>query len=104
MLVENKPHAPLASAEETSIYVRVVTFNIRYATASPFRGEELWTKRCPRLCAQLAYTSLHPASTFLCLQEVLHKQLLDILAALQDLNGDWTYVGVGREDGKQVGE
>jgi hypothetical protein len=36
----------------------------------------------------------------LCLQEVLHSQLLYILSVLSG----WTYIGVGRDDGLKAGE
>jgi len=88
--------------------IRVITHNIRYATQSPFQGEELWPVRCPLLCSALAFNSNNP-ETFICLQEVLHTQLLDILASLNKSTatqaGDpWSYIGVGRDDGKMAGE
>lgn len=39
-------------------------------------------------------------ATFLCLQEVLHNQLIDILTALNqsaEIGGEWKYIGVGRD-------
>lgn len=87
------------------VAVRVITHNIRYATEHPFEGEEPWSTRCSRLCAELDFHSRSPATTFICLQEVLHGQLLDILAALNDSPGaPWAYIGVGRDDGSQSGE
>lgn len=86
--------------------VRVITHNIRYATKSPFEGEELWPVRRPRLCSQLVLNS-NEAATFICLQEVLHTQLQDIYASLNQSPmplGGWSYIGVGRDDGKQAGE
>jgi endonuclease/exonuclease/phosphatase family metal-dependent hydrolase len=86
------------------IALRLLTHNIRYATSYPLEGEEPWSTRCPRLCAELRFHSMSPA-TIICLQEVLHSQLLDIHTALNDSSGTkWTYVGVGRDDGKQSGE
>jgi endonuclease/exonuclease/phosphatase family metal-dependent hydrolase len=42
---------------------------------------------------------------FLCLQEVLHVQLEDLVAGLNSKNGEnWAYIGVGRDDGRQAGE
>ncbi|KAH8888826.1 DNase I-like protein [Thozetella sp. PMI_491] len=84
-----------------TIPLRLITFNVRYATPSPVPGEELWSVRCPKLCAQLKFvTSGHP-SAFICLQEVLHSQLQDIEA---HLGPSWGRIGCGREDGKQAGE
>jgi endonuclease/exonuclease/phosphatase family metal-dependent hydrolase len=96
--VEN--HGPLT--------VRLITHNIRYATQYPFKGEEPWPTRCPLLCSALAFNSNAP-ETFICLQEVLHSQLVDILGALNKAAGgqtqaSWSYIGVGRDDGKMAGE
>jgi endonuclease/exonuclease/phosphatase family metal-dependent hydrolase len=96
--IEN--HGPLA--------IRVITHNIRYATQSPFKGEELWPVRCPLLCSALSFNSNTP-ETFICLQEVLNSQLVDIMKALNKSNATqsedfWSYIGVGRDDGKTAGE
>lgn len=84
--------------------IRLLTHNIRYATNSPFKGEEKWVIRKPRLINELSFNTAH-AESFICLQEVLHQQLLDILSGLNSgLNSEkkvWDYVGVGRDDGKQ---
>lgn len=85
-----------------SIRMRILTHNIRYATPAPFKGEEIWPIRCPRLCGELVFNSVVP-TTFICLQEVLHQQLLDIQHHL-NIGEEWKYIGVGRDDGKQAGE
>lgn len=94
-------------ALSSPVNIRVLTHNIRYATGSPFKGEERWLIRCPRLCSELVFNSTN-AETFICLQEVLHNQLIDILTALNhqsaEIGGEWKYIGVGREDGKEAGE
>ncbi|KAF8846489.1 endonuclease/exonuclease/phosphatase [Acephala macrosclerotiorum] len=87
--------------------VRVISHNIRYPPKQLWWGEKPWSIRCPRLCAELVYNSLHPASTFICLQEVIHSQLIDILAALNsdtEADSSWASIGVGRDDGKEAGE
>ncbi|CZT07304.1 related to endonuclease/exonuclease/phosphatase family protein [Rhynchosporium graminicola] len=89
-----------------AVDIRVITHNIRYATKNPLKGEELWKFRCPRLCSELVINSIAPPS-FICLQEVLHSQLLDIHAALNDspsAAGKWEHIGVGRDDGVKAGE
>ncbi|KAI9702536.1 MAG: hypothetical protein M1836_001016 [Candelina mexicana] len=92
------------------IAIRILSHNIRYATTSPFEGEEPWIIRRPKLTSELRFSTRHNAESFICLQEVLHNQLMDIL---RDLNHEsdqasspagWTYIGVGREDGEQGGE
>ena len=84
--------------------IRLLTHNIRYATNSPFKGEEKWIIRKPRLINELSFHTAH-AESFICLQEVLHQQLLDILSGLNSgLDSEkkvWDYVGVGRDDGAQ---
>ena len=88
---------------ESPLPVRVVTKNIRYATSSPFKGEEPWAIRRPYLSRELRFNTAHLTESFICLQEVLHQQLLDICSDLND--GDkWDYIGVGRDDGQEAGE
>jgi endonuclease/exonuclease/phosphatase family metal-dependent hydrolase len=85
--------------------IRLLTHNIRYATGSPFRGEETWAIRAPRLINELRYNTLYNPEAFICLQEVLNNQLNDILSGLNNGTSDeWAYYGVGREDGKTKGE
>lgn len=84
--------------------IRLLTHNIRYATNSPFKGEEMWSIRRPRLINELRFNTAHCTSSFICLQEVLHEQLLDILAGLNSDKKAWAYIGVGRDDGFQAGE
>lgn len=88
--------------------IRVLTHNIRYATSSPFKGERPWPERRQLLLNELGYHTRYASDAFICLQEVLHNQLEDIRAGLNPEKGptaqDWTYIGVGRDDGKQAGE
>jgi endonuclease/exonuclease/phosphatase family metal-dependent hydrolase len=81
--------------------VRLVSFNVRYATTTPFPGEALWPVRYPKLCAQLNFITTGHASAFLCLQEVLYSQLTDIQSGLGRY---WDHIGQGRDDGKTAGE
>ena len=88
----------------SSLPVRVLTHNIRYATRSPFKGEEAWDLRRPKLLNELHFNTRHCPEAFICLQEVLHNQLQDIHHNLNLATEQWAYVGVGREDGKEAGE
>ncbi|KOS47263.1 hypothetical protein ACN38_g1775 [Penicillium nordicum] len=92
----------------TKLPIRVLTQNIRYATSSPFKGEQPWTDRKQLLLNEFEYETRHCRETFVCLQEVLHNQLGDILAGLnQDGKPEapeWEYIGVGRDDGHEAGE
>lgn len=91
--------------------IRILTHNIRYATTSPFPGEEPWSIRCPLLCSSLFFNTINPPTTFICLQEVLNSQLTDILYYLNNstrpcekTDREWAYIGVGRDDGQTAGE
>ncbi|KAF2711688.1 hypothetical protein K504DRAFT_375359 [Pleomassaria siparia CBS 279.74] len=90
--------------------IRLITHNIRYATTSPFEGEKPWTERRPLIHASLAYNTLYIPESFICLQEVLHQQILDVMDDLNGLNEvnkskeEWAYIGVGRDDGMENGE
>lgn len=84
--------------------IRLLTHNIRYATNSPFKGEEKWDIRKPRLINELSFNTACCAESFICLQEVLHQQLVDILSGLNSKKKAWDFVGVGRDDGVEAGE
>lgn len=119
---------------DVQLPVRVLTHNIRYATSSPGKNEKPWKDRLPLIMNELSYhtrffdgkasgstdvleaksVSAHPAS-FICLQEVLHSQLHDILRGLNGISASvkskvlpegphWAHIGVAREDGKTKGE
>lgn len=63
--------------------------------------------RAPRLINELRYNTLHTPESFICLQEVLQNQLVDILGTLNDgdsCHEEWASIGVGRDDGKTAGE
>lgn len=101
--------------------VRILTHNIRYATKSPFKGEKPWSERKHLIVNELKYSTTHNPEAFVCLQEVLHEQLIDILSGLNGnttsqsnsrteqcehgtTKDEWAYIGVGRDDGHQAGE
>ena len=98
-------------AEEEPLPVRILTHNIRYATTSPFKGEEPWVVRSNRVINELRYNTLGSPNAFICLQEVLHNQLIDIEDGLNtsktplwSVESKWAYIGVGRDDGHEAGE
>src|ERR1700712_2471583 len=85
--------------------IRLVTHNIRYAATSLFKGEKPWSERAPQLIAGLNFATTGNPAAFICLQEVLHPQLTDIMTGLNsDDKSKWAYQGVGRDDGKKAGE
>lgn len=93
--------------------LRILTHNIRYATKSPFKGELRWDDRKQSLLNELRFNTRHQ-DAFICLQEVLHNQLVDVLSGLNQQSPpssnptptgqQWTYIGVGRDDGHEAGE
>jgi endonuclease/exonuclease/phosphatase family metal-dependent hydrolase len=104
---ENQPY-DATSVDDRPLLIRMMTHNIRYATQYPFKGEEPWSTRCPLVCSALAFNSNIP-ETFICLQEVLLEQLMDILSSINkspatQSHDSWSYIGVGRDDGKKAGE
>jgi endonuclease/exonuclease/phosphatase family metal-dependent hydrolase len=72
----------------------VMSYNIRYA--SPNDGPNLWKNRKGAMVETLS--NINP--DLLGLQEVLHTQLLELTNGLKE----YSYIGVGREDGKTMGE
>lgn len=94
--------------------LRILTHNIRYATGSPFKGERPWAERKQPLLNELLFNTRHQ-DAFICLQEVLHNQIVDIHDGLNarpsnapapgtSADPAWAYIGVGRDDGQQAGE
>ncbi|KAK3359888.1 Endonuclease/exonuclease/phosphatase [Lasiosphaeria hispida] len=83
------------------IPIRLITLNVRYAAKRLAPGEEPWAIRCPKLCAQLNFITSGHTTVFVCLQEVLPSQLLDIQARL---GPSWSHIGHGRENGQNAGE
>jgi endonuclease/exonuclease/phosphatase family metal-dependent hydrolase len=72
----------------------VMSYNIRYA--SPNDGPNLWENRKEAMVETLS--NIYP--DLLGLQEVMHTQLLELTNGMKE----YSYIGVGREDGKTMGE
>lgn len=81
--------------------LRMVSYNIRYATQNPVLGERPWDVRCPKLCTQLKFISAGHESPFICLQESLYSQIIDIQSYLGPA---WSHIGRGRGEGETDGE
>lgn len=76
--------------------VSVMTFNIRYD--NPNDGKNSWTNANRKEKAITTIKKYKPA--VLGLQEALHHQVIDVANELKN----YTWVGVGRDDGKTKGE
>lgn len=74
--------------------VKVMTYNLRLDT--PDDGVNQWPKRTNKVVALI--TKYNP--DIIGVQEALHHQLQDLLRMLPD----YSYCGVGRDDGKEKGE
>ncbi|HNF79459.1 MAG TPA: endonuclease/exonuclease/phosphatase family protein [Cyclobacteriaceae bacterium] len=74
--------------------VKVMTYNLRLDT--PDDGVNQWPKRTDKVVALI--TKYNP--DIIGVQEALHHQLQDLLRMLPD----YSYCGVGRDDGKVQGE
>ena len=79
-----------------SAQMLVGTYNIRNKNNGDSIKGNVWQKRCQVICDQVNFMSPDIFGT----QEVLHGQLLDMLAGLDG----YDYIGVGRDDGKTGGE
>ena len=76
--------------------LNIATYNIRYQnTGDSIRGNA-WSKRCPVICDMIRFHDFDIWGA----QEVLHGQLNDLQKSLSE----YSYVGVGRDDGKTQGE
>lgn len=87
--------------------LRMYTNNIRNDNrGNRDKGEKLWEKRKQLVTSSIQYNTFNDGGNIVCLQEVLHNQLDDILYNLNNENKstDWTYYGVGRTDGETKGE
>ncbi|MFO7616730.1 MAG: endonuclease/exonuclease/phosphatase family protein, partial [Bacteroidales bacterium] len=72
----------------------IATWNIRYN--NPGDGPNAWPNRKDLVAGQIAREN----PSVICLQEVLKDQLDDLTALLPD----YSYTGLGRDDGKEKGE
>ncbi|KFH41317.1 hypothetical protein ACRE_079710 [Hapsidospora chrysogenum ATCC 11550] len=81
--------------------LRIISYNIRYATRNPVLGERPWDVRGPKLFTQLRFITAGHESPFICLQEALYSQIVDIRSHLGPV---WSHIGRGRGEGERDGE
>ena len=81
---------------QLSAQMLVGSYNIRLKVSSDSVKGNVWEKRCQVICDQVNFM----APDIFGAQEVLHTQLIDMLAGLDG----YDYIGVGRDDGKTGGE
>jgi len=86
----------IAQSEKVDDVFRVMTYNIRYAGNEETDGVNAWSKRKKLVASMISF---HHAD-IIGLQEALLLQLND----LTELLPGYSWVGVGRDDGKSKGE
>lgn len=74
----------------------IASFNVRYENPKDYKNGNGWQQRCPVICDLIRF---HDFEIFGA-QEVLDGQLSDMTMALPE----YSYIGVGRNDGKKDGE
>ncbi|KAM0380293.1 hypothetical protein ACHAO7_003676 [Fusarium culmorum] len=89
------------SAKEQRMPLRIVTFNVRYATKKFEKNERPWAERRPKLINQLNFITAGHESPFICLQECLFHQVNEIQ---EDLGSKWQHIGRGRGTKPEDGE
>jgi endonuclease/exonuclease/phosphatase family metal-dependent hydrolase len=86
------------------LLLRIYTNNIRYDNKGrPDKYEQPWEFRRIQSINSMEFHTSQGEANVICLQEVLHNQLQDILKGLNEFE-TWDYFGVGRTDGKTSGE
>ncbi|KAH7327810.1 Endonuclease/exonuclease/phosphatase [Stachybotrys elegans] len=93
--------ASTAAGVAQALDVRLMTYNIRQAVVIPTAGERWWFLRRPLFRRQIQREVAGRDNSMLCFQEALNSQVQDIQS---DLGREWTYIGVGRDDGVRGGE
>ena len=81
---------------KSPIKLTVATYNIRYANQEDSIAGNGWGRRCPVICDLINFQGIDIFGA----QEVLVNQLHDMI---KELDG-YSYIGVGRDDGKEKGE
>ena len=76
--------------------ITMASYNIRYNNPDDAEEGNGWKQRCPNICDIINFEE----PVFFGAQEVLVDQLHD----MQKLLPDYSYLGVGRDDGKEAGE
>lgn len=74
----------------------VASFNVRYRNDDDTEAGNGWERRCPYVCSLIEFQDFDIFGA----QEVLHPQLQNMRSLLPD----YSYIGVGRNDGKTEGE
>lgn len=88
---------------------KIISFNVRVDTHSRFFHEKIWNKRFPEFTTML-YEESRNLPTVIGFQELKHHQVENIMDTLNKLEtlansgNQWSYYGIGRDNGKKKGE
>ena len=74
----------------------VGSYNVRYKNKTDSINGNDWERRCQSICKQIKWER----PDIFGVQEALHPQLQDLVNGL----GNYQWIGVGRDDGKEAGE
>ncbi|GMM36593.1 hypothetical protein DASC09_039180 [Saccharomycopsis crataegensis] len=91
------------SDKSLSLFIRLYTHNIRYDNNNLWEGERPWSERKYAVASSIKFNAAGDTNNLVvALQEVLENQVKD----LHELLGadEWSYYGIGREDGITRGE
>lgn len=87
---------------QSTLPLRIVTWNIRWATPVRETNEQPWSTRAPLVVSTLSRTAADtPHAVVVGMQEATAAQLADIKTGLGPA---WAHIGVGRDDGNEAGE
>jgi len=109
VLTTSQTQSPTATGA-SPLSLRLISYNVRYAATNRVKNERPWSERAPQLIAQLRFLTVHTPEVFICLQEPLYHQVIDVVHGLNedghfaDGSPEWASLGVGRDDGNQAGE
>lgn len=89
------------ASDPRPLTVQIYSHNIRQDATNPMENERPWSVRKDGIIAAINYAVSLNLPTLVGLQEVKQNQLNDIL---RGLGPQWSYFGVGRDDGHTKGE
>ena len=84
----------LCSAQSREL--KLATYNIRYDNAADAANGNGWVNRCPAITNLIRYNDFDLFGT----QECLFHQLINLRDSLKE----YSFIGIGRDDGKKAGE
>ncbi|KAE8375435.1 Endonuclease/exonuclease/phosphatase [Aspergillus bertholletiae] len=94
----------MSTPKTTPLSIRLITHNIRTIPWFTFPPEKPWHIRRSHIINQLDFNTTHNPEAIICLQEVIHSQLTDILGGLNTATTTTTAPSSDRTEGKEEEE